>query len=120
MNPWVALLIAVAGNVTANLAFKYAMIKSGDHLTNGNIFEFLKQPWLWIGGLACIILIASYLLAIKQIGLSTSYATVTTLALVLLTVFSAYLFGDKINIYKAIGIFLIVAGIITMMYSESL
>lgn len=118
MNPWIALALAVISNVTANVTLKYAMIYGGEKLANGDIIGFLKQPWPWIGGIACMVLLSSYLLAIRQIGLSTSYAVVTTLALVILAVFSAFLFGDKITFYKIIGMLFIVIGIVIMVSTE--
>lgn len=118
MNPWLALSIAVVFNAIANIAFKYTMISGGKSLENGDIIGFLKQPWLWVGGIASVVLLGSYLLAIKQISLSTGYAVTTTLSLVLISIVSIYLFGDKINLYKTVGITLAIIGIVMITSSE--
>jgi len=118
MNPWFALSIAVIFNAVANIAFKYAMITGGQALESGDILGFLKQPWPWVGGIASAVLLGSYLLAIRQISLSTSYAVTTTLSLVLISIASMYLFGDKINLYKATGIALAIIGIVMIANSE--
>jgi len=118
MNPWLALTIAVIFNAIANISFKYAMTTGGQFLEDGDIFGFLKQPWPWIGGAASAILLGSYLLAIRNISLSTSYAVTTTLSLVLISIASMYLFGDKINAFKATGIILAIIGIIMIANSE--
>lgn len=119
MSPSVALGIAVISNVMANIFLKYAMLTGGEKLANADIAGFLKQPWIWLGGIACVVLLASYLLAIREIGLSTSYAVVTTLSLVIITIFSAFLFDDKITAFKIVGILFIVTGIVIMTSAKS-
>ena len=118
MNPWLALTIAIISNVTANVTLKYAMITGGEKLINGDIVGFLNQPWPWIGGLSCVVLLGSYLVAIKNIGLGTSYAMVTTLALVIITITAAFIFNERITGLKVVGITLILSGLFIIIKSE--
>jgi len=119
MHPWLLLMIAVASNVVANTSLKKAMLISGDNLMNGEILQFLKQPWLWVGIIACIALLSSYLLAIRHMSLSFSYAVVTTLALALLAITSSMIFGDKLTAIKIAGIVFVITGILLMSLAEA-
>ncbi len=69
------------------------------------------QTWTWIGLCAAGILLASYLLAIRDIGLGISYAVVTSAALVLVTISAAVAFHEPISSATIVGIGLIMMGI---------
>jgi small multidrug resistance pump len=115
---WFALAVAVFANVVTNISFKLAVknvsIGNDDH----GIISFLTQPWTWIGICAAFVLLASYLLAIRDIGLGVSYAIVTSCALVLITITAAVVFQERLTFLVFLGLGLIVSGIIVLVSVE--
>ena len=79
---WFLLSCAVASNVLANIAFKMTMRSIDGALGPANFLA--AMPGLVLGGsvFASAMLLGCYLLALRQIGLSASYAVVTSSALV--------------------------------------
>lgn len=111
---WIFLTGAVIANVASNLAFKRAMQDAPEELSFSAIFPFLFNPFLWIGGLSCCVLLACYLLAIRDLGLSISYAFVTSLSLVGISTAAAILFRETLTLQGGIGIALVIAGLLTL------
>jgi quaternary ammonium compound-resistance protein SugE len=108
---WTMLVIAVIANACTNIAFKYAVISPSLQAEDAKWNTLLFNPWLWAGGVSGLILLGSYLVAIRTIDLGIAYAAVTSLALVLLTAASALLFGEQLDVRKLIGIALVISGI---------
>lgn len=115
---WLALILAVVFNVLANVSFKFAMIKSNAGLFEGGILKTMSNPWLWSGGISSILLLLFYLTALRGLGLGTSYATVTSSALVLITVVSSFIFNEQITLTRGLGVLFIIIGLILMINSE--
>lgn len=115
---WIALIIAVLANVIMNVSLKLAVKKvsssSGDDLMTG----FLTQPLTWIGLCAGGVLLGSYLIAIRQLGLGFCYATVTSLALVLITLSAALVLQEPLTKPSVLGLGLIMLGILVLTYVE--
>ena len=76
MSSWVYLILAVITNVSANFLFKTAMTQFPKELTVATLLRFSFNPYLWLGAICCAILLASYLMALRQIELAVSYAFV--------------------------------------------
>ena len=114
---WLALALAVFFNVLANVSFKLAM-SHGRSQAESAIWTALSNPWLWVGGVSCVLLLASYLYALRGVGLGTAYAVVTSLALVFVSASSAVLFQEQFTLVKAIGVLSVVVGIFLIVNSE--
>jgi small multidrug resistance pump len=114
---WLALVVAVLANVVANVALKYAVRKTPDSAEHF-LTSFFTQTWTWIGLCAGGILLASYLLAIRSIGLGISYAVVTSAALVLVTISAAVAFHERISAATIVGMGLIMLGIAVLAYTQ--
>lgn len=108
---WIALCIAILANVLANVSLKLAVENAGRVTGGVSVFTFLQQPWAWVGVFAAAVLLASYLVAIRHVGLGVSYATVTSVALVLVTVLASIVFGETLTLVSIAGVTLIVAGV---------
>lgn len=108
---WIALCVAILANVLANVSLKLALEKAGHAAGGVSILTFLQQPWAWAGVFAAAVLLASYLVAIRYVGLGVSYATVTSVALVLITVLASMVFGETLTLASIAGVTLIVAGV---------
>jgi multidrug transporter EmrE-like cation transporter len=105
---WLALSVAVVASVTANVSFKFALTKASANVSGHPIVSFLMQPSTWIGLCAAAVLLANYVLAIRDIGLGFSYAIVTSLSLVLVTITSAIAFQERLNLTIFVGMGLII------------
>jgi multidrug transporter EmrE-like cation transporter len=115
---WIALIVAVLANVLTNISLKLAAknVASG---SLGNLpASFLAQPWTWVGVAAGGILLASYVVAIRQLGLGYCYATVTSLALVLLTIAAAVVLGERLTLTSVVGVSLVLLGVLCLTYGE--
>jgi small multidrug resistance pump len=108
---WSALSIGVIANVIANISLKYAVRKTSDIPLGHFLVRFLLESWTWIGLCAGVVLLACYLLAIRDLGLGLSYAILTSVALVLVTISAAIAFQERLSPMTFVGIGLIVVGI---------
>lgn len=107
----VLLLMAVTANVVANLMFKNAMLAFPKEIEFASLFGFAFNPFLWAGGLSAGLVLAFYLLAIKDSGLSSSYAFVTSVSLVGITLTSALVFREALSLQSIAGVVLVIGGI---------
>ena len=77
---WLALALAVSGSALANISLKLA---TKNVTADQGVMKLFLQPWTWVGLLAGVVLLGSYVIVIREISLAVSYATVTCLSLVL-------------------------------------
>lgn len=108
---WIFVLLAVCGNILSNVMFKNAMEQAPDELSAGALFGFAFNPYLWAGGFAAVCMLGCYLLALREGGLSVSYATVTSLSLVGITVISALMLREPLSWQSIAGVALVLGGI---------
>ena len=66
---WIFLTVAVLSNIVSNMMFKLAMGAFPQERTFETLFKFALNPYLWLGGLACVLLLGCYLLALRDLGL---------------------------------------------------
>ena len=112
---WVYVAIAVVANVATNLLLKKAMTSMSDE--GSLVFQAATSVWLWGGIVAGLVLLGSYLMALRELDLSISYAVVTAAALIGVTLMSALLFNESLNLMKALGVALIIVGIAALSQS---
>ena len=115
---WIFLTIAVLSNVTSNMMFKLAMASFPQERTFETLFRFAFNPYLWIGGLACVLLLGCYLLALRDIGLMMSYVFVISLSMVGISIASVIFLGEPISLQSGAGMALVIAGM-TMITSAN-
>lgn len=108
---WIFLAAAVVGNILANVFFKQAMASFPAERTLDTLFTFAFNPFLWIGGVCAGTMLAFYLLAIHAAGLAFSYAFVTSLSLVGITLVATFTFKEPVSLQAALGIGLVIGGI---------
>jgi multidrug transporter EmrE-like cation transporter len=109
---WLLLSLAVAANIGSNFMFKMAMAAFPADPGLSELLRFAFNPYLWLGGLCCLILIACYLLALREIDLMVSYAFVISLSLVGITVLSPLLLGEAVTVRAVAGMALVITGIL--------
>ena len=115
---WSLLTCAVASNVLANIAFKITMSSIEGELGPSNFATAVTKGWFWVAVFASAILLCSYLLSLRHIGLAASYAVVTSSALVAISIASLFLFNETITVARAIGIVAVVLGLFLIVREE--
>jgi len=111
IKAWLMLTAAIVSNVIANIAFKRAVEDVIIKPELGTLLSILGRPWFWLGAVACISLLASYLYAIKYIELGIAYALVTSGALALITALSLVLFDAQLGVTKVVGMCFVIVGV---------
>jgi multidrug transporter EmrE-like cation transporter len=108
---WIILAIGITGNVLSNVFFKQAMAGFPVETSFGSLLAFAFNPFLWLGGLSAVTMLVCYLFAIKDMDLANTYAAVTSLTLVGVTIASAIVFREVISLQSVIGTVLVIGGI---------
>jgi multidrug transporter EmrE-like cation transporter len=108
---WIFLTIAVLSNITSNMMFKLAMGSFPEEKTFETLLRFAFNPYLWVGGFACVALLGCYLLALRDLSLMMSYVFVISLSMVGISAASVLFFGDPFSLKTAIGAALVIGGV---------
>jgi multidrug transporter EmrE-like cation transporter len=108
---WIALMLAVAANVGANIAFKYLVQNTDARPTWSTIPAAAAQPALWIGLVLGVTLLLAYLYALKGIPLSVAYTTATSLSIAAVTCAGVLIYGEAFSLRMAFGIAAVMAGL---------
>jgi multidrug transporter EmrE-like cation transporter len=109
---WFYLLVAVIANIATNLLLKKTMRSIEAPLGVELARQAVLSPWLWGAFVAGGLLLLSYILAIRTMDLSLSYAIVTSAALLGITFFAWLVFHEPLTVTKIFGVLLIIGGII--------
>lgn len=107
---WIFLTIAVLSNVTSNMMFKLAMASFPQERTFETLFRFAFNPYLWLGGMACVVLLSCYLLALRDNGLMVSYVFVISLSMVGISIASVVFLGEPISLQSSLGMAMVIGG----------
>ena len=112
MNYWIALLVAVAANIGANVAFKHFMETSDLSWNKAAAFKAVLHPSLWIGVTLGVTLLVSYLVALRGLPISVAYTTATTLSIVGITSVGVLMYGEPFGARMALGIAIVISGVL--------
>ena len=118
MTPWIFIALAVAANVACNIMLKKAMSGLAGAAGLDLAKQALASPWFWGGAVSGGVLLLSYLLAIRTLDLSVSYAVVTSAALIGITLCAMLFLGEAATAPKLLGVALVIAGIILISRSQ--
>ena len=112
MTHWTLILIAATANIGLNLCLRQV----GRGVETESFFRFIStlflSPWAWLSVLSAGVLLTAFVAAIRVYSLSLTYAAVTAIAMVGLTVVSVALQIETVNLARVAGLALIVAGIL--------
>ena len=111
MTYWIALLLAVAANVGANISFKHFVQNTELKLEWPSLLAAAFQPSLWIGLCLGVSLLGAYLYALKGLPISVAYTSATTLSIVGITCAGVLIYGEAFNLRMAAGILMVMAGV---------
>jgi multidrug transporter EmrE-like cation transporter len=116
---WVLLLGGVALNAAAQLLLKAATRESGvlvsdsGQLSWSAVADLVRAVPLWIG-LSCYgVSVLLWLGALSRVPVSVAYPMLSA-GYVVNAIAAAFLFGEALSVGKAMGILLIVAGVIVL------
>lgn len=101
MYYWFFMLAAIISEVIGTLAMKYSA-------------EFAPLTGLMLMYVMLPISYAALAIAVKRIPLAVAYGAWESLGLVLITIFSIVLFAEPFNLIKAMGMLVIITGIILL------
>jgi multidrug transporter EmrE-like cation transporter len=104
MSHWIALLLAVAANVGANISFKRFVETTEAKPAWSSLPVALTQPTLWIGLGLGVGLLGAYLYALRGIPLSIAYTAATTLSVAGVTCAGVLIYGEPFSVRLAVGI----------------
>jgi multidrug transporter EmrE-like cation transporter len=117
MIGWTFLAIAVTGSVIANLAFKRGMVEFAG--AGGGLVALISQPWLWVGAVSAGVLLGAFLAALAHLPLSVVYTTITTLAMIGITVSAHLIYSEPLGLAKIAGVVCSVVGVALIASSAS-
>lgn len=109
---WMLLVSAVLANITSNVMFRHAMRSVPESRDAAALAWFALNPYLLAGFAACGVLLVSYLLALREIGLMVSYAVVISMSLVGISLVSAFMLNEATSLRAVAGMGFIVLGIV--------
>ncbi len=112
MTHWLALLLCVVANVTANVSFKRFVDATEIEPSWHGLLQVILQPWLWAGFVTAGVVLLSYLYAIKVVPLGAAYPIVTSLATVGIALAGVLLFGEAMKVTKVVGVILVIGGVL--------
>ena len=109
-------LLTVLLTVYGQLVVKWVVLRTGQfplpwHDRLQYIGKLLLNPWVWSVFLAAFLASVSWMVAMTRLELSQAYPF-TSLAFVLVAIFSFYLFQEPINATRLTGMLLIICGIL--------
>lgn len=116
---WIFLTIAVLSNITSNMMFKLAMAGFPQERSFETLFKFAFNPYLWLGGLACVLLLSCYLMALRDLGLMMSYVFVISLSMVGISIASVLFLGEPISFQSALGMAMVIGGVTLITLANS-
>lgn len=117
MSHWIALLLAVAANIGANISFKYFIQHTEFNGFWPSLAAIIRQPTFWLGGCLGVGLLCSYLYALRGIPISVAYTTATSLSIAGITMAGVLFFGEAFGFRMAVGLAGVVAGVYLIMTS---
>jgi multidrug transporter EmrE-like cation transporter len=108
------ILFTVTTNALAQILLKKGMLAVGTFTFSGDtalatILRIAFQPFVIAGMLTFVISMASHLIVLSRVDLSFAYPFLS-LAYVIVGIYSYFIFGENVNIYRATGIALICLG----------
>jgi len=111
---WAALSVAILANVVANLSLKQAVTSTSQASDSklSMLIELLYLKSFWVGIIMAGVLFFSYILALKQISVSSAYVIVTSLAMALLIISERFILNTPVSSMKIFGVVLIITGVI--------
>lgn len=114
MSSWIALIVAIASNIGAVIAFKYFVDGVGDQLSSATIWAALRSPALWLAVGLGVVLLVSFLYAMRGIPLTIAYTAATCLTIVGVAAAGLFLFDETLNLRTGLGMVTVLTGVLLL------
>ena len=115
MNIYIVFLIlAIVFNAGANIFMKAGVMSEPVKLSDGIIqfaLSYLTNVKLMLGILFFGIALVFYTKALEKFNLSIAYPTMTSCGLLIVTLWSVFMFNERLSMLQICGLFLIVCGL---------
>lgn len=105
-------MLAVVANVASNFLFKSAMAAFPSEISFWTLVRFAFNPYLVMAITCCVVLLGSYLMALRQIELTVSYSFVISLSLVGISLLSPFILNEQLRLQTVAGAALVICGIL--------
>ncbi len=117
MTHWTLILVAAAANVFLNLFLR----QTGRSISTASLWDIIigliTSPWAWLSVLSAGVLLTAFVAAPRVYSLSLTYAAVTSIAMVALTLVSVGLQMETLSMARVLGLGLIVSGILVSAFA---
>lgn len=120
MLHYVALIVGIIFNATANILIKVAMRKvetGGSLIQTGMSMAF--QPMLILGILCFVIALGGYSFALTRIDLSVGYPAMTCLGLIIVAAYATVAFREPLTLTKITGFILVFVGVTLVFMNQA-
>ncbi len=115
MNIYIVFLIlAIVFNAGANIFMKAGVMSEPVKLSDGIVqfvLSYLTNVKLMLGILFFGIALVFYTKALEKFNLSIAYPTMTSCGLLIVTLWSVFMFSERLSMLQICGLFLIVCGL---------
>ncbi|MFT9850462.1 SMR family transporter [Aneurinibacillus sp. REN35] len=113
MIQWIALAFAIVLNAAANILLKVAAryaqeMESGAHL----LVKLFFNPYLLMGVISFGLALGAYSYSLTRFPLSVGYPLMTSLGLIIVSLFSFFFFAEQFSAGKIAGTALIIIGVL--------
>ena len=112
MLHYVALVVGIVFNATANILIKTAMqnISVGGSPVSTAI-QMATQPLMILGVVCFVVALGGYSFALTRIDLSVGYPAMTCLGLIIVASYASLAMGESMTATKIIGYVLVLVGV---------
>lgn len=111
---WLILIIGILSNTSASVLIKYAMQPSRKVFSLSDPVEIIKNWPLWLGLVMYGVAFVLYVYALKLFPLNVAHPILTSGAIACVALSSFLLFKETFSFNIALGIVLIVCGVISI------
>ena len=116
LSSYLLLLIPITFLVIGQISTKYGSLLLNE--ASPETFFFRLNPYIVVGYSCLVLRGIIWVFILRRIELSVAYPLLST-SFVIVLIFSYYLFGEQIPPLKVIGTFFIIAGVISIGFSNT-
>ena len=111
---WVVLVLAVSTNAAASILLKFATVGAKKQSILIDPGSYLSNLWLWVGLLLYGFAFVFYTSSLSQFPLSFAHPVITAGAIITVVTTSVVVFGEPFDWSIAVGIGLVLGGLVIM------
>lgn len=117
MSTWIFIAAAILANAVTNISLRAAARSVDTSSAKTIAIGLATSPFAWLGVVSGFVLLGTYMAAIRVLPLSVSYAIVTIMSMVALTIWGGLTGTESPNAMRIAGMFLIILGTLALVFS---